>query len=76
MTFTDKLQIICKFFFAIAHKIFEIDTFEFSIIDLFYKLFTPSVHFWQKAKFWHGLQIGAAGITKRGRRDYKTGQKD
>ena len=50
-----------------AHKIFEIVTVEFGIVDLLCKRFTPAVHYCQKAKFWHGLQIAA-------RRDYKTGQ--
>ena len=48
---------------------FEIVTIEFGIVDLLQKLFTPTAHYWQTAKFWHGLQIGAA------LKDYESEQK-
>ena len=56
--------LIFVIFTAHAHKNFEIVTIE-SVMQ-----YTDSVLLieilWYKAKFWHGLQIGAVGITRRG----------
>ena len=76
---------ICTFFTVHRHKIFEIVTIEFSIVDLLYKLLHRLCITDRKLNFDTDFKLGSRDyktgqflrITNRGRfRDFKTGQKD
>ena len=76
MTFTDKQQVICKFFTAHAHKIFEIVTIEFSIVNLLYKPFTRQCITDRKLNFDTDYKSGQPGLQNGAAfRDYQSGQK-